>query len=84
MKTHIKISSSLLLILASIFQPFNFTVYAAPDEQTTDVQSLDGIGNNIAHPKWGGVNEQYLRFSPADYADGIASPSGENRPTRAC
>ena len=42
---------------------------------------LDGTGNNIAHSKWGSVNEQYLRFSPADYADGIASPSGEDRPS---
>ena len=39
MKTTIKIGSSLVLILASVLQPFNFTVYAAPDEQITDVQS---------------------------------------------
>ncbi len=48
---------------------------------TSDIQSLDGTGNNIANPKWGSVNEHFLRLSPVDYADGINSPAGANRPS---
>ena len=81
MKTFMKVSSSVVLVLASVFQSFNFTVNASTQEQITEVQSLDGTGNNISHPEWGSVNQQYLRMSPADYADGIASPSGEDRPS---
>lgn len=39
------------------------------------VQSLDGIGNNLARPEWGSTGEQFLRRSPAAYADGASSLS---------
>jgi peroxidase len=45
------------------------------------IEPLDGRGNNVAHPDWGNVDQQFLRFSKADYADGISSPAGTNRPS---
>ena len=38
------------------------------------VRTLDGSGNNVAHPTWGKTNTQYLRVAPANYADGIKKP----------
>jgi len=43
-------------------------------------ESLDGTGNNAAHPTWGSAGVDLLRLSPAAYADGIATPSGASRP----
>src|SRR5690348_845994 len=48
---------------------------------TTDVRSLDGIGNNIVHPEWGSVGQPFIRHVPAQYADGISSPAGADRPS---
>ncbi|WP_170067895.1 peroxidase family protein [Lentzea guizhouensis] len=42
-----------------------------------EVQSLDGRGNNRAHPEWGAVGEAYLRVAPARYADGAGQPVAE-------
>ena len=59
--------------------------YSLDDETKTvassETASLDGIGNNLAHPNWGSVNEPLLRISPASYTDGISSPSGTSRPS---
>jgi len=44
------------------------------------VQSLDGTGNNVAHPEWGSTVETLLRKSAAAYADGISAPAGADRP----
>lgn len=33
-------------------------------------QSLDGWGNNLAHPNWGRAGTEYARTAPAWYADG--------------
>jgi len=55
-----------------------------PDAQaaeSSDIRSLDGTGNNLAHPNWGSAEQQYLRFSQAAYADGASSPSGADRPS---
>jgi len=35
-----------------------------------EVQSLDGSGNNVAHPEWGKAGTNYIRVAPANYADG--------------
>jgi hypothetical protein len=35
-----------------------------------EIQSLDGSGNNVAHPEWGQVGRPYSRVAPAVYADG--------------
>lgn len=42
---------------------------------------LDGKGNNFIRPLWGSAGSDLLRFSAAAYGDGIASPSGANRPS---
>lgn len=47
----------------------------------TDFRSLDGVGNNVQHPQWGSTEEQFLRLSPAEYADGLAAPAGADRPS---
>ena len=44
-----------------------------------EVQSLDGSGNNQAHPDWGQLNRPYSRVAPVNYADGrTARPTGPN------
>jgi len=43
-------------------------------------ESIDGRGNNVAHPEWGSAGVDLLRLSPAAYADGISAPSGAARP----
>jgi hypothetical protein len=45
------------------------------------VRSIDGAGNNLLHPDWGSTDEQLLRLAPADYADGISTPAGDDRPS---
>jgi hypothetical protein len=39
-----------------------------------EVQSLDGSGNNRAHPNWGQVGQIYPRVAAANYADGRGQP----------
>jgi len=43
------------------------------------VPSLDGKGNNPAHPMWGAAGANLLRVAGVGYADGISTPAGENR-----
>jgi peroxidase len=43
-------------------------------------ESIDGTGNNVAHPTWGSTGQDLLRLSPAAYGDGISTPSGADRP----
>ena len=45
-----------------------------------DFRTVDGRGNNENNPEWGVVDTQLLRFSKADYADGISELAGEDRP----
>ena len=45
------------------------------------IQSLDGTGNNLAHPEWGSTAETLLRRSSAAYADGVSAPAGADRPS---
>lgn len=47
----------------------------------TPTRSYDGTGNNLANPEWGSTNEQLLRVAENDYADGISTPGGEDRPS---
>lgn len=44
-------------------------------------QSIDGTGNNLAHPDWGSTDSSFLRIAPAAYADGAAAPAGAARPS---
>jgi peroxidase len=38
-----------------------------------EVRSLDGSGNNQAHPQWGAVGSEYTRVGRAHYADGVSA-----------
>lgn len=45
-------------------------------------RSIDGTGNNVAHPHWGATEAQLLRGpSGAHYADGVSAMGGANRPS---
>src|SRR5436305_14447347 len=47
-------------------------------------RSVDGTGNNAAHPQWGSTDEALLRVGPVRYADGISAPApqgGVGRPS---
>ncbi|MFI6102307.1 peroxidase family protein [Lentzea sp. NPDC051213] len=48
---------------------------AQADSGWFEVQSLDGRGNNHAHPEWGIVGEAYSRIAPTRYADGAGQPA---------
>jgi heme peroxidase len=44
-----------------------------------EIRSLDGTGNNKAHPDWGAAHIVYPRVAPAAYVDGIEQmPDGPN------
>src|SRR5262249_41777041 len=46
---------------------------AAPNASAAlgfEVESLDGSGNNVAHPNWGQAITPYSRVAPTNYADG--------------
>jgi hypothetical protein len=45
----------------------------------TEVENLDGSGNNLVHPEWGQLGLAYSRVAPSAYADGrSAPPAGVN------
>lgn len=46
-----------------------------------EFRTITGEDNNEANPTWGATEVHFLRIVPADYADGISEPSGENRPS---
>lgn len=48
-----------------------------PDE----IRSIDGSNNNLENPELGTAGESLLRIADADYADGISTPGGEDRPS---
>jgi hypothetical protein len=43
-------------------------------------RSLDGAGNNTAHPEWGTAGTRYTRVARPNYADGLASMVGGPAP----
>src|SRR3954451_23110749 len=45
------------------------------------VRTIDGTGNNTAHPDWGSDGVDFLRRAPSAYANGISTPSGAGRPS---
>ena len=53
----------------------------APPAPLLPAESIDGIGNNVAHPTWGSTGQDLLRLSPVAYGDGISTPSGADRPS---
>ncbi len=50
-------------------------------EFPADVRRIDGVGNNLANPTWGSTHINFLRLTPADYADGASDPAGADRPS---
>lgn len=54
---------------------------APPVMGPSAVYSIDGSGNNLANPTWGATGTQYLRIANAEYADGISTPAGADRPS---
>ncbi len=54
----------------------------AIDAINTDAfYSYDGTGNNVSNPSWGAVGTALIRLAPAEYADGVSTPGGANRPS---
>jgi hypothetical protein len=45
------------------------------------MQSFDGTGNNIKNAEWGSTDSQFIRVAAADYADGVSTPAGDDRPS---
>lgn len=48
-----------------------------PDE----LRTIDGTGNNGAHPAWGAAGTPLLRRLPSAYSDDVESPAGPDRPS---
>ena len=46
----------------------------------TEVRRYDGAQNNASHPEWNSTDTVFLRSTPANYSDGVDSPSGADRP----
>ena len=52
------------------------TTAAQPRAATaSSVEPINGAGNNVANPTWGQAGTDLLRLTPAQYANGINSPS---------
>ncbi|XP_047106680.1 uncharacterized protein LOC124775853 [Schistocerca piceifrons] len=44
--------------------------------QPRKYRAFSGYCNNVQNPHWGNANTRYLRFLPAEYADGVSLPRG--------
>lgn len=53
---------------------------AAAPPVSFEARSLDGAGNNPAHPDWGQAGTPYQRLAPAQYADGAGAMVGGPSP----
>ena len=51
-----------------------------PEAFAFETRTIDGNNNNVENPLWGSANSQLLRYTPPAYQDGIAQPSGADRP----
>jgi peroxidase len=51
-----------------------------PSTLATGFRPINEVGNNVANPTEGTAGTDLLRLSPADYADGLNSPSLPNDP----
>lgn len=52
-----------------------------PKEKIFPTYSIDGTGNNPAHPDWGSAGSPLLRNTTIGYSDGISAPAGTDRPS---
>src|SRR5215208_4862655 len=65
--------------MAALVWGVAFTTALGTPANAFEARSLDGSGNNRAHPTWGQVGTQYTRVAAPAYADGAgAQPSGPN------
>ena len=46
-----------------------------------EFRTMTGVGNNAVHPDWGSADRVMRRETFADYADGVSTPSGGDRPS---
>jgi hypothetical protein len=71
------------LTQSGLFISLIITLWATitiPQAFALEARSIDGRNNNIQNPSWGSANSQLLRKVTPDYEDGIAQPSGADRP----
>lgn len=62
-----------ILIFASVL------TIKAQSVDTDNYRTIDGTINNLEHTSWGAAGVNLIRFTDADYADGISAPAGPNR-----
>jgi peroxidase len=74
---------SALVAAAALLVALQYTVVVhALQAQPAEVwRSYDGSGNNTANPTRGAAGTQLNRRTPAQYADGVSTPAGANRPS---
>jgi peroxidase len=63
---------------ADVLEPrvlLSATTAPAAAPVASSVESFNGSGNNIANPTWGEAGTDLIRLTPAQYANGINSPS---------
>jgi hypothetical protein len=58
--------------LAPVVTTLSILLLAAP-AGAAEYRSLDGSGNNVAHPDWGKAGTPYKRVAPTAYGDGVGS-----------
>ena len=58
---------SVLLVVTAI------AGHSATQNGLFEIQSLDGKGNNLAHPEWGSAGSMFQRIGKPNYADGIGA-----------
>ena len=63
-------ATAFALLIGSLVVPSN---PASARALPVEVPSLDGTGNNVAHPDWGAVGSTYSRVAPARYGDGLSA-----------
>jgi peroxidase len=47
----------------------------------TEVEPVDGVGNNADNPAWGSTGADLLRLAPSWYADGVSAPALPDNPS---
>jgi hypothetical protein len=53
--------------------------HTGPARFPFEFRTIDGSGNNLAHPDWGRAGVPLLRLTAVDYEDGTGSPGGQDR-----
>ena len=48
---------------------------------STGVRPIDEVGNNLINTTWGSPGTDLIRITPAQYGDGVSTPSGADRPS---